>query len=170
MESSCLICGGAVQQAGPPCCGACRDSPHEQLRANGFELEVERHLSKNGGVTVHTTAPDTATSQIAVVLSKEHLGRKVQKLFSDELQVGDDAFDAEVYVEYAEEEDAHVLRDTTVQSLVLQLVELGTLSITENHAKVHVRTHTSMSIPQIHMLLAMVVMALDRVRDQGSPC
>ena len=134
------------------------------LEKHGFETELERHLNQSAGTTLHVTGPQNVTSGIAVVLSEEHLGRKVQKLFSKEMQVGDDAFDREVFVQYAEAEDVHALRDPTVQTLVLQLVKIGELSITENHAKVHIRSHTATPVNEIYAALAMVVTALDRVR------
>jgi hypothetical protein len=68
------------------------------------------------------------------VFSSEHLGHKLIKLFSDELQAGDPIFDDRIYVD-TEQRDATaaLLASETIQSALLQLVAHDFTVTTDGH-------------------------------------
>ena len=161
----CWICGSESNiwsHVAARTCDACQANPVERLGTAGFTISTgEKHPYR----TVDVQAPAHKAPSIRLTFGPEGFGTMFTKLFKKELQVGQQQFDDEVYLQRADEGDLTVLQGYEVGELMKTLVKTCTVDV-ENAKATALVMDREAKLEEVALLTASLLHAI-RLRQNG---
>jgi hypothetical protein len=128
--TDCTICGAAAVEDvhGFAVCTSCHRDPVASMEAVGFEVtSTENHVA--GTETIHIKLPAGRTLRLRGQFMSEGIGTMLAKLFKQEPEIGEPAFDDAVYIQDLDLDDVAELEDPAVQETLISLVAYGVAEI-----------------------------------------
>ncbi len=134
--ADCWICSAEADKWKHPearLCGTCWGRSVDGLRALDFGLV------RRAATTLEIEAPPRHAPTIQLAFRAESYGSIIKKLVKKELQVGRQHIDDQVYFEYADEADLHLLQGYEASELIGTLSKYGTIEVLNEKAVVHIQ-------------------------------
>lgn len=137
----CTICGAPAPEEvhGLPVCAFCHREPVQSMEGLGFSISSsENHIS--GYETIHTQLPEDRELAVTGRFMSEGLGTMMTKLFKEEPQLGNAAWDEAVYVHWIEP-GLEALEDAGARDLLKSLVAYGVVDLDAHFIDVQYAPH-----------------------------
>lgn len=126
----CTICGAAAVEEvhGFAVCTSCHRDPVASMEAVGFEVtRTENYVSATE--TIHVKLPAGRHLRLRGQFMSEGIGTMLAKLFKEEPEIGEPAFDDAVYIQDLDLDDVDELEDPSVQKTLISIVAYGVAEI-----------------------------------------